>query len=419
MRRLYTFFLYLAIPLILLRLFWKGRKLGSYQKRINERFMRGLQPAQVDLWLHAVSLGEVVAATPLIKALLDQGFSCLITTMTPTGSQRVIEQFGETVQHQYLPYDLPLILRLFFKQYAPRLGLIMETELWPNLIHQAHLAKTPVLLINARISDRAFKRYRQLKFFFKPVLRELSGVMAQSKIDAQRFAALGVCKERLSQCGNLKFDMPATVAATAIADKIQSLWGPQKTMLMVASTHANEEEQLLKRFVTLQSSIADLVFLIAPRHPERFQEVYRLSRALGFNTVLRSQLHEINSDTQVLIIDTLGELKQFYLISDYAFVGGSLVPVGGHNVLEPIAANVPVFCGPHIQNIRSICKDLLKKRAICIAQDADSLIKEIIKLHQNQIQRGEQVDNASDFLRSSHGSLQRYLQKIEYFLQDS
>lgn len=413
MRRIYTLFLYLAIPLILVRLYWKGRGLAAYRKRIHERFMLISQPEKVDIWLHAVSLGEVIAATPLINELLARQFRVLITTMTPTGSQRVLEQFANRVQHQYLPYDLPFILRLFFKKYTPRIGVIMETELWPNLINQAQKAQVPVLIVNARISDRAFKRYQRFKFFFKPLLAKLSGILAQSKLDAERFMMLGAQALHVAAIGNLKFDLQTTVDESDIYQKIKYSIGVNRPVFIAASTHDNEEEQLLGRYNQLKSAIPHILLLIAPRHPERFQSVYRLSQQLGLNTALRSKSQDINHNTEVLILDSLGELRHFYKISDYAFVGGSLVPVGGHNLLEPIAAGVPVFCGPYIQNIRSICEELLKERAICIASNADNVISAMINLFHNETMRSQQIAKASEFLKLNQGCLKRYLQKIE------
>lgn len=417
MRRLYTALLYLLIPFILWRLYWKGRRLPAYRKRILERFMMGQMSHQpVDIWIHAVSLGEVVAVTPLITALLNKHYRVLITTMTPTGSERVRKHFGEQVLHQYLPYDLPLILRRFYRAYQPDVGIIMETELWPNLIYEARRIKLPMLLANARISNRAYKQYQKTAFVFKPVLNQLTAIFAQSLEDANRFKVLGASSERVSVLGNMKFDLQIDVHNKELFKHFKEMWGQTRPVMIAASTHANEEKQLLEGFKQLQKTIPDMLLLIAPRHPERFQEVYQLSKAAHFNTGLRSEPEGITKNMEVVILDSLGELIGFYHVSDYAFVGGSLVPVGGHNVLEAIALKVPVITGPHMQNSKTICQELSVAGAMQIAHNIDELVANVIQLHKNHNLREQQIKNASAVLTANQGCLERYLQEVEKHL---
>ncbi len=413
LRYIYTFFFYLLTPFILLRLYWKGRRLPAYRQRISERLSWGkIVSPEVDVWLHAVSLGEVVAATPLIDALLAKQLRVLVTTMTPTGSQQVMTRFGQQVAHQYVPYDLPWALRRFFKKINARVGVVMETELWPNLIYQATKAHLPLLLINARISDKAFGSYQKLRRFFKPVLAEFKTIFAQSEVDAKRFLELGAPVDKVYALGNMKFDLQIRVFEPALFQQLKTGWGETRPVFIAASTHDDEEDQLLTGLIKLKTAIPDVVLLIAPRHPERFKTVYELSKQHGYKTGLRSQSDTIDASTDVVVLDSLGELLGFYQVSDYAFVGGSLVPIGGHNVLEPIAMQVPVFCGPYMHNSKSICFDLCAAGAMQQVEHVDALVTAIVAMHQNPLQRVGQIANASAVLEANRGSVATCLEAI-------
>ncbi len=404
LRSVYTFLLYLSIPFVLFRLYWKGRRLPAYRRRIHERFS-WCDMKETDVWLHAVSLGEVVAATPLIEALLAQKLRVLVTTMTPTGSQHVITRWGERVAHQYIPYDLPWVLRRFFKKINARVGIIMETELWPHLINQAMRAHVPLVLANARISDKAFKHYLMMRFFFRPVLGQFTAILAQSELDAVRFVALGAPAARVHALGNMKFDLKIQPHTLACFESLQMAWGVSRPVIMAASTHEGEEDALLARVPRLKSAIPDVLLLIAPRHPERFNMVFDLAKRHGLNTHLRSVPNTMGTDTDVLILDTLGELLGFYALSDYAFVGGSLVPVGGHNVLEPIAMQVPVFCGPFMMNSKAICAALIEAGAIQCVSDVDHFLERLIHMHHHPRERAIQIANASAVLKANQGAV--------------
>lgn len=418
MRYIYTFFIYLLAPFIVLRLYWKSRRLPAYRKRIKERFFLGLHVSNpVDVWVHGVSLGEVVAATPLIDALLAKQWRVLITTMTPTGSQHVLKRFGEKVAHQYIPYDLPWCLRRFFKAYQPRLGIIMETELWPNVITEASRMKIPLMLVNARISDKAFKSYEKVDFMFKPLLNKFTAILAQSELDAKRFMALGASNALVQVAGNMKFDLQLKLSINDTFQQLKETWGKERIVLIAASTHDDEEKQLLSRLNQLKEAIPGLLLLFAPRHPERFQDVYKMSQGLGFNTGLRSQPSTIGIDNDVIVADTLGELLHFYQLSDYAFVGGSLVPIGGHNVLEPIAVKVPVFCGPYMNNSKSICEELCTAKAMVMVQNADEFVTVLAEMNRNQGLRQQQIKNASAVMETNKGTVTRCMEKIEAVLK--
>lgn len=414
MRQVYSFLMYLLTPYLLFRLWWKGRRLPAYRKRIAERF--GLDAGTikpVDVWVHAVSLGEVIAATPLIDAMLDKNWSILITTMTPTGSERVTARFGAKVSHRYVPYDLPCVLRRFFRQVQPRVGVIMETELWPNLIDQAHAAKVPLLLANARLSERSLTGYMRLKSLFKSVLNQFTAVLAQSDDDAKRFNALGAKDNLVQVLGNMKFDLQTNTIDTTKFQELKSHWGSERPVVIAASTHDDEESQILAHFRRLQKAIPNVILLIAPRHPERFQAVYQLCSGQGFSTGLRSVSDTLSDNNEIVVLDSLGELLGLFQISDYAFVGGSLVPVGGHNVLEPIAMNIPVLSGNQVHNFKTICRDLEDANAIILVNQADELIDAIIKLHTDNEFKQQMVKNATRVLESNKGSVEKHLQKIE------
>lgn len=420
MRLIYSALMYLLTPYLLVRLWWKGRKLPAYRTRILERFSIGTAASKpIDVWVHAVSLGEVIAATPLIDALLEKQWSVLVTTMTPTGSERVKIRFGDKVAHRYIPYDLPGALKRFFKQVKPRAGVIMETELWPNLIYQAHVAKVPLLLANARLSERSLKGYMRFKFLFKPILNQFSAILPQSEDDAARFIALGARKELVHVLGNMKFDLQTNKVDSAQFNELKNHWGSERVVVIAASTHDNEESRILVELRRLQQAIPNVILLIAPRHPERFQAVFQLCLQSGFNTGLRSNLSTLSRENDVVVLDSLGELLGLFQISDYAFVGGSLVPVGGHNVLEPIAMNVPVLSGDQVHNFKAICADLVNARAIELVSQADELIDAIIKLHQDKAQQNQMVKNASAVLENNKGSVVKHLQKIEWALSHS
>ncbi len=415
MRRLYTIILYALIPLMIIRLFWKARKLPAYRQRICERFTVGPRLQSADVWLHAVSLGEVVAAIPLIEALLAKHRQVIVTTTTPTGSQRLIAHFGRRIQHQYLPYDLPWALRRFYKQVNARIAIIMETELWPNLIHYARKYGLSIVIANARISDKSFMQYKKIKFMLKPIFHKLNFILAQSEEDVHRFITLGARSDLIANAGNMKFDIDKQSQSSQIEliRQLKNQWGFERKVLIIASTHDQEEELWLQQFTQLQQHIPNLLLLIAPRHPERFLSVFELSLANHYNTALRSMPASIEQSTEVIILDCLGELLSFYQVCDYAFIGGSLVPVGGHNVLEPIAMQVPVLTGPYMQNSKSICQDLSIAGAIEIANNIDELVSKLITLDSKPHLREKQIKNANTVMDNNKGAVLRHLQVID------
>ncbi|MCW8449934.1 lipid IV(A) 3-deoxy-D-manno-octulosonic acid transferase [Legionella quinlivanii] len=417
MRYIYSFFMYLMTPWLLFRLWWKGRQLPAYRDRIGERFWAGMAPVpNIDVWVHAVSLGEVIAVTPLINEMLAKNWRLLITTMTPTGAEQVKTKFGDRVLHRYIPYDLPDVLQRFFVSVKPRAGVIVETELWPNLIHYASQAKIPLMLINARLSERSCRGYQKIKWLIKPVINQFTWILAQSDEDGRRFQQLGAKEGLVQTIGNMKFDLQTKDIDQGLFLQLKAAWGPDRPVLIIASTHDNEEEQILQQLTRLQASIKNILVLIAPRHPERFQKVNLLAEQAGFKTALRSKPETISSETDVITLDSMGELLGFYQISDYAFVGGSFVPIGGHNVLEPIAMKVPVFSGPEVHNFKTICRDLMNANAMIIVQSAAELIDRVVALHANEAEKEKLVLNATQVLKANKGAVARYLAVLETFV---
>ena len=418
LRFLYTGLMYLLLPFILLRLYWKGRHLPAYRLRIPERLMlhrSTLSP--VDVWLHAVSLGEVVAATPLIEALLERGWSVAVTTTTPTGSQQVQEKFMTHVAHQYLPYDFPWAIKQFYNQIKPKVAIIMETEIWPNVILEAKFRGIPIIIANARISEKAWLHYHSVRGFFKPILNQLTAILAQSQADLLRFESLGADKDRIKLLGNMKFDALPKIEQPEICQQVKNGLGPEKIIILLASTHDQEEAMILAQWPQLLSVIPNAVLWIAPRHPERFNRVVTLCHNTGLRTMRRSQPELIDGTTQVIVLDSIGELLGFYACCDYAFVGGSLVPmIGGHNVLEPIAVGIPVFCGQFMQNSKQICDELLSKGALQQVLDAAELIEKIIFFHQHPEKKKLQITRATQVLQANQGSVMNHLQLVEKLL---
>jgi 3-deoxy-D-manno-octulosonic-acid transferase len=353
MRLAYSVLLYLLVPFVLLRLFWRGLKLRAYWQRIPERF--GFVPrAPVAVWVHAVSVGETVAALPLIKALVARHGvgNVWVTNMTPTGSQRLLAEFGETVRHSYVPYDLPDAVARFLDRAQPQQVVVMETELWPNLFYGVAARRIPLVVANARLSPRSFAGYSRIRGAIAGVLGNCSVVAAQSEADAGRFRALGA--PRVMVMGNIKFELgvPHEKLEEGVALR-HDVFG-DRPIWIAASTHEGEEEQVLTAHKAVLHRQPDAILILVPRHPQRFDAAARAVERAGFcclrRTTLATATQSASTAPRVLLGDTMGELFTYFAAADIAFVGGSLVPVGGHNVLEPAAVGLPVLFGPHMFN---------------------------------------------------------------------
>ncbi len=421
-RLLYTLLFYLLLPLVLLRLLWRSRKAPEYRKRWGERF--GFLPAvpvnQKVIWVHAVSVGEALAAVPMIKQLQSQypEHLLVVTTMTPTGSARVKSVFGDSVYHVYAPYDLPDILNRFFRAVHPDLLVIMETELWPNLIHHCHIRDIPVVVANARLSEKSAKGYQKFSSLTAPMLQKLSCVAAQHQNDSARFMTLGLGGTQRSVTGNIKFDVNLDDDVKTQAGLLKSQWQgeTQRPIFLAASTHRGEDLIILNSFEQIHSHFPELLLVLVPRHPERFDEVAELCIQQGLSVCRRSSVAIPSSSDQALLGDTMGELLLFFGACDIAFVGGSLVPVGGHNLIEPAIWAVPVLSGPHLFNFSEASRLLRESQGMVICEDANAIAEEVVALLQDPQAATRMGNAAKSVTDNNRGALDKLLAIIEHQL---
>ncbi|MDA1369195.1 MAG: lipid IV(A) 3-deoxy-D-manno-octulosonic acid transferase [Proteobacteria bacterium] len=365
MRLLYSLILYLCVPFILLRLYIRGARAPGYRQRIGERFANFRPPQKFDatqhtIWIHAVSVGETVAAAPLIRELQlrESSVQILVTTMTPTGSERVAAMFGDRVIHCYLPYDLPGALSRFVQRMNPSLLILMETELWPNLIHVCSRHNVKLILANARLSEKSARGYRRFMGMTKNMLGKIDFIAAQAQADADRFVELGADVEKIEVTGSLKFNVSAEVESGQTDAVLESIKESSRTVIVAASTREGEEVKVLEAFRQVLEADPTVLLLLVPRHPERFDAVARLCEQRKLTLSRRSKQQPVEQATQVYLGDTMGEMFNFYQVAGIAFVGGSLVDTGCQNVLEPAALGLPVVTGPSQFNFATICAQL-------------------------------------------------------------
>ena len=380
LRLLYSLALTLAVPLILLRLLLRSLRAPAYRQRIGERFARfdlpdKFDPAAKTVWIHAVSVGETVAVAPLVDALLQHhpALQIVITTMTPTGSDRVRALFADRVVHVYAPYDLPGTVNRFIDRVNPALLVLMETELWPNMIHHCSRRGIAVMLANARLSERSARAYGRLGSLTRAMLEKLDAIAAQSEADARRLLELGAVAKRLTVTGSLKFNIAAGKADCSDDIVMQSVQESGRTVLIAASTRAGEEQKVLVAYAQLLQHTPELLLVLVPRHPERFSEVIKLCESQRLRVQRRSEKTAIDADTQVLVGDSMGEMPCYYQLADIAFVGGSLVDTGCQNVLEPAALGLPILAGPSQYNFAAICAQLQQAGALITVADPTAL----------------------------------------------
>lgn len=421
MRYLYTLAMYLVTPIIVMRLLARGVRYRDYHRRWRERFGFYQGPTlRGSIWVHAVSVGEVNAAEPLIKALREAYVNAplVVTTVTPTGSERVRQLFGDSVYHVYLPYDLPFAVSRFMQRVRPRLAIIVETEIWPNLYFACKKRGIPLMIVNARLSERSLRGYRPLQGLVRSALGCVRQIAAQSRTDAARYRLLGVEPARIVVSGNLKFDMPVPYAAVQAGEELRRKWGHLRPVWIAGSTHEGEELPVLEAHLQVLKRLPDALLLIAPRHPERFRLVESSVRSLGFSMATRSADRVPSAAHQVFVIDAMGELMQFYAAADLAFVGGSLVPIGGHNVLEPAALSRPVLVGPHTFNFEEITLTLIGEGAAVRLADASELGTAVLQLLRDAERRKSMGMHARVVFDSERGAVQRVMELIDKQLQE-
>jgi 3-deoxy-D-manno-octulosonic-acid transferase len=413
--------MYLVTPIIVLRLLARGVRYRDYHKRWRERFGFFDAPGfSGSLWVHAVSVGEVNAAEPLIKALRSDypNAPLVVTTVTPTGSERVRQLFGDSVFHVYLPYDLPFAVTRFLRRVRPRLAIIVETEIWPNLYFACRNRGIPLMIVNARLSERSLRGYKPMGSLVARALGCVSQIAAQSRTDATRYRELGADPEKIVVTGNLKFDMPVPYDAELKGDELRQQWGPLRPAWIAGSTHEGEELPVLEAHLEVLTRWPDALLLIAPRHPERFKVVENSARSLGFTVGTRSADRVPSASHQVFVIDAMGELMPFYAASDLAFVGGSLVPIGGHNVLEPAALSTPVLVGPHTFNFEEITLTLIQEGGAMRVNSAEELGAHVLQLLRDEPRRDRMGMVARIVFDSERGAVKRVMGMIDRLLQE-
>ena len=420
MRLVYLLAVYLAAPLVSLLYLWRGLRDRSYWQNFRERFGFGARSAPGGVWLHAVSVGEVQACAPLVTALSRQHprLPLTVTTFTPTGAARARALFGNVAQVRYLPFDLPGAVRRFLARVQPQLAVIFETELWPNLYRECARRRVPLVIASARLSQRSVNRYRRLGGLFRDALAHTAVVAAQGSADAERFRALGAQADSTHVTGNLKFDFepPADIAERGA--RLRAQYALDRPVWIAGSTHGGgEEEALFEAQRRVRAVHPRALLVLAPRHPPRFVAVAQALEQAHIGFVRRSQGVPAEG-CEVLLLDTLGELLDFYAAGEVAFVGGSLVPVGGHNLLEPAALGVPILTGPYNGNSEEIAQLLIARGAAEVVHDAAALAARVNALLADPQARARMGAAGGAAIAANRGAVRRLLALIEPLLDE-
>lgn len=415
-RLAYTCLLYLLLPFLPLRLLLRGRKQPAYREHWRERF--GHYPVHPDkpvIWLHTVSVGETRAAVPLVQQLLARypNHQILLTHMTPTGRETSENLFGNTVLRCYLPYDYPFAVRRFLRRFRPAVGLLMETEIWPNLIHASKIAGVPVLLVNARLSQKSAAKYARFSRLTRESLHNLSAIAAQTEEDAKRFSALGECP--VSVIGNLKFDAAPPSPLMELGVTLRERFGNNRPVFLAASTREDEEALLLDALKN--ASITGLLTVIVPRHPQRFDEVAELLTKRGIPFQCRSENRPIAPTTEAVLGDSMGEMFAYYAAADIAFIGGSLLPYGGQNLIEACAVGTPVLIGPHTYNFAMAAEEAVQSGAAKRVVDAADLVHALRELLQDAAQHQAMRQAGLAFSRQHAGATARLVDLIAEYIR--
>lgn len=385
-RFFYSVFLYLLSPLVILRLLWRSRKNTAYGQRISERF--GFVPAQQSpvIWVHAVSVGETIAARPLIDALIESyaDYHLLVTTTTPTGSDRVKAMFPHQVEHVYFPYDLPDVVARFLKRMNPSLLVVMETEIWPNLYASCANKQIPIVIVNARLSTKSTQAYLKIKGLISETLENVSQIAVRSEEDARNFELIGANPDQIHLMGNIKYDFQYDVGQIENGKTLKKWGGVNRKVLVAASTHEGEDEKVLGIYSHLYAEDQDLILIIIPRHPERFNRVFELCKNYdhSFRVIRHSQTDydKENCDFNIIVGDTMGEMQSWFAMADVVFMGGSLVETGGHNPLEATAFGVPIVSGPYMFNFEDIATDMQQQDLLFIEKNEKQILAKLEKL---------------------------------------
>lgn len=415
-RTLYSVLSYLLLPVMLARLWIKGFKNPDYRKRIGERlgFIPKLSGASI--WLHCVSVGEFRAAIPLIDQLIQTypKHQIMLTTTTPTGSAEVKKHYQKRLVHYYLPLDLSVFVKRFIKQSSPKLCIVMETEIWPNLIHCLKQNHIPTMLVNARLSERSLKKYQKhAAKLSQSTLNKLTLIATQNQNSLKRFAQLGVKTNKLVNAGNIKFDQSLVVDKQSF-DAIKKIIGKRKA-LVFASTHKGEEEQILSTYLDFKDKLNNVLLIIVPRHPERFDSVYQMAKTKNIHITRRSD-ESIDPNAEVLLGDSMGEMMSYFKASDLVFMGGSLIDHGGHNMLEPASLGRPILFAQHVFNFAEIASELTQNNAAIQVKDTHTLFEQLLDLLSNTKRQKQLSDNAKAYFLSKQGAVDRLIKEAQSLL---
>tara|TARA_Y100000766_G_scaffold94824_1_gene80943 strand:+ start:934 stop:2214 length:1281 start_codon:yes stop_codon:yes gene_type:complete len=423
-RNLYTALFCLLLPIYFVRLCWKGLSNKEYFLRWSERLGFGSEiPSKGKslIWIHAVSVGEVNASMPLLRRLIiDHPHSeLLVTTTTPTGSRLLIERLGNKIKHQYLPVDIPFFLNYFLNKWNPKILILLETEIWPNLINICKRRAIYTALVNARLSEKSKDNYLKYNSLMKPAIEKIDLILAQFESDKRRFLEIADLKD-INTCGNLKFDQDIPTELEDISKTIKQDWsidGKYRPTLIAASTHETEEEEVLKAFKLILKSSPNALLILVPRHLERFDKVKKIINTSGLTLASRSKQEEVKESIQVLLGDTIGELNFLYSLSDVAFVGGSLIDHGGQNLLEPAAQGLVLLSGPSLRNFSDISEQLIKKDALTVIRNAQELSNEFVQFINNEDQLKKRGEAAFEVFMENRGALQKIIGYLHEPLQ--
>ncbi|MDP2097844.1 MAG: lipid IV(A) 3-deoxy-D-manno-octulosonic acid transferase [Methylococcales bacterium] len=408
MKFFYSCLFYLLIPSIIARLLWRSIKAPAYRHRWRERFACYTKKSVQDvIWFHAVSVGEAEALFPLARKIQRQypEVTLLITTTTPTGSARVRTVMQGSAVHVYLPYDIPCAVGRFMRHFRPKVAVIMETEIWPNLFAYCGSHGIPLYIINARLSEKSARGYQKIPALIVPALAQVKLIAAQTQDDAGRFVAIGAKAEKVNVQGNIKFDVEIPSGLISQGRQLKTGAFRGRFVWLVASTHKDEEAIFFGVYKIIKQKIPGLLLVVAPRHPERFVEVKKLAWQHQLAVVTRTSGEACETRTDVYLADTMGELKMLYAAVDVAFVGGSMVPVGGHNILEAAVVGVPVLFGPYMANFKDIAEQVLQRNAAIQCRNDDEIIGAIIALHADSAQRQLLAQNGKAFVQENQGAM--------------
>lgn len=414
MRFIYNLLIRIVAPIAFGLHLARGLRDPAYRDRPTERFGFGARLERDSIWVHAVSVGEVQASQPLVRALLGRypGVPLVLTTVTPTGAARARALFGAAVIHRYVPYDLPGSVRRFFDRVRPKLAVILETELWPNLFAECGRRNVPLVLASARVSQRSVRRYRRLVPLFRATLAHGIVIGAQSAADAERFLSIGASTDRTRVTGNVKFDFELAPDVPGRGRAWRERNAPSRPVWVAGSTHEGEEELVLDAHAVVRERFPDALLVLVPRHPPRFETVRGLLERRGFAYVLRSRDEEASAATEVVLGDTMGELMTFYAAADVAFVAGSLVPIGGHNLLEPASVGAPILTGPHNFNAEDIFRKLEEAGAVQSVADPRALGQAVADLLADRDRRSAMGRLGREVVEGNRGAVARLLDLI-------